>query len=270
MNKIQQLVKAGLCQPEFDFIPDNLCLLSIGGSHAYNTATENSDIDLWGICIPPDEVIFPYEYGYIYGFGKKPVEYGNWQNHHIIDNEVEYDINIYNIVRLIELARQGNPNIIDMISVPDEVVVFETEAGKLLRKNKNIFYSKNMYPKFRGFIQNHKFGMIKDKKDWTGLGRRTALISKYGYDVKDAGHCVRCMLGLLDLLTIGEYNIRKHCDLIRDIRNGNYKYKEVVEMIEIGEAKLEEAIKTTTLKEEVSELEAKNILLDCIQLQRKK
>jgi uncharacterized protein len=266
MNKIQQLVNAGLCKPEFDFIPDNLCLLSIGGSRAYNTANENSDVDLWGICIPPDEVIFPYEHGHIYGLGKKPIEYGNWQKHHVFEHEVEYDINIYNIVRLIDLARQGNPNIIDMISIPDEMIQFETEAGKFLRQEKAIFYSKNMYPKFRGFIKNHKLGMLERKT----VGRRLGLIDKYGYDVKDAGHCVRCMLGLIDLLTLGEYNIRKHCDLIRDIRNGQYKYKELIEMIEVGEAKLEEAIKTTTLKEEVSEWEAQSVLLDCITLQRKK
>lgn len=266
MNKIKQLIDKGLCTPEHEFIPDNLCLLTIGGSRAYNTANANSDVDLWGICIPPDEVVFPYEHGYVYGFGKKPIEYGNWQKHHVFDEGQEYDINIYNIVRLLDLARQGNPNIIDMISIPDEMVLFETPAGKYLRQVKECFYSKNMYPKFRGFIKNHKLGMLQPKN----VGRRTGLVDKYGYDIKDAGHCIRCMLGLLDLLTIGEYNIRKHCDLIRDIRNGKFTYQEVIKLIEYGEVKLEQAILTTTLKEEVTEEEAKTILLECIKLQRKK
>ncbi len=47
-----------LKQPEYDFLRtnehlgDNICLLTLGGSHAYGTNVEGSDVDIRGVAIP--------------------------------------------------------------------------------------------------------------------------------------------------------------------------------------------------------------------------
>ena len=54
---MQMDFKALLQQPEYEFIPSNerlgkrIMLLGIGGSYAYGTNNENSDIDLRGVTL---------------------------------------------------------------------------------------------------------------------------------------------------------------------------------------------------------------------------
>jgi predicted nucleotidyltransferase len=39
-----------------EWLKDNIVYLTVHGSQAYGLATESSDVDVKGICIPPDEV----------------------------------------------------------------------------------------------------------------------------------------------------------------------------------------------------------------------
>lgn len=55
-----------LKQPEYDFLRtnehlgDNICLLTLGGSHAYGTNVEGSDVDIRGVAMGEknDELIY--------------------------------------------------------------------------------------------------------------------------------------------------------------------------------------------------------------------
>ena len=48
-------IKESIKQPEYDFLRtsehlgNNICLLTLGGSHAYGTNVEGSDVDIRGI-----------------------------------------------------------------------------------------------------------------------------------------------------------------------------------------------------------------------------
>ena len=94
MNLIQQLVGQKLINPPA-WLPANVHYLTIMGSMAYGVADtsgegQSSDMDLYGFCIPPKEIVFPHTAGAIWGFGKykegmPKSHFGQYQQHHIHD-----------------------------------------------------------------------------------------------------------------------------------------------------------------------------------------
>lgn len=53
------------------WLPDNLIYLTMMGSVAYGVSSDTSDMDVYGLCIPPKEDIFPHLQGIIPGFGRQ-------------------------------------------------------------------------------------------------------------------------------------------------------------------------------------------------------
>ena len=123
------------------------------GSNAYGVSDDNSDIDIYGFCIPPRHLIFPYSYGYINGFGSAPPKFKQFQEHHIFDKSTgkEYDIVIYNIVRYFQLCMENNPNMVDSLFVPARCVLHISRIGNLVRDNRKLFLSKKSYHTFKGY-----------------------------------------------------------------------------------------------------------------------
>ena len=132
----------------------------IMGSTAYGVADDTSDMDIYGFCMPPKHILFPYENGHIVGFGKKPENFEQFQQHHIIDKGrgKEYDISIYNIVKFFNLCMENNPNMVDALFVPTRCILHSTQIGEMVRDNRKLFLSKRVWHKFKGyaFSQLHK------------------------------------------------------------------------------------------------------------------
>lgn len=260
MNLIQSLKEKGLVNPPY-FIPENTAMLAIGGSYAYGTNNDMSDRDIWGICIPPRHYIFPNEAGIIPGFGTQGPKFEVWQEHHIYENEIEYDLNIYSIIKFFELARQGNPNILDFLFVPEQCIIHITKVGSHIRENRKLFISKDMWPRFKGFAFNH----LKNMKYAKTVGRRAGLVEKFGYDVKDAGHLCRVLLSLEDAMTDGEYDLRRHKDMIKSIRNGVWTYEQVCEWFAEKEKHLETLKLKSSIPEHADEMAIKKVLIECLE-----
>lgn len=54
-----------------NFLKSNVHYETMMGSHAYGCEREDSDIDVYGFCVPPKNVIFPHLDGEIIGFGRQ-------------------------------------------------------------------------------------------------------------------------------------------------------------------------------------------------------
>ena len=54
-----------------NFLKNNVHYECAMGSTAYGCSTDHSDIDIYGFCIPPKDVIFPHLKGIIQGYGRK-------------------------------------------------------------------------------------------------------------------------------------------------------------------------------------------------------
>ena len=133
-----------------DFVLTNTIYHTIVGSTAYGLNTKDSDIDKKGICIKPKE----------YYFGLK-----NFEQQEFGKDEV-----IYSLQKFVKLARDCNPNIIEMLYVDPKFIQVNTEYGERLRANRHLFLSTKAKFTFSGYafaqlkrIKNHrKWLMFKE------------------------------------------------------------------------------------------------------------
>lgn len=216
---LKELKNAGLINCE-DFVVRNSIFVALTGSVAYGASTNVSDVDIFGITIPPEPYLRPAKYGEIEGFsvGKLP-RFDEYQQHHIAYDEAEYDCKIYSIVHFFQLAMNGNPNVIDALFTPANCVLHIDSIMQRILMKKDIFLSKQCYDRFRGFAYNHLKSMQHIK-----AGRER--YCQFGYDVKDFSHVVRQLLGIIEILETGNYVLNKNAEEIIAIRNGKYNYFE--------------------------------------------
>lgn len=125
----------------------NTILLTISGSHGYGTNTEDSDIDMRGIFIANKNFYIGLHRG------KEQIE------------DKENDTVIYEIRKFFSLATKNNPNILELLWMPDYVTL--TEEGKRIIDNRDIFLSKLVFHTFSGYalMQLHKIKMHKSYLD---------------------------------------------------------------------------------------------------------
>lgn len=132
------------------------------GSEAYGVSSSKSDRDIYGFTIPPKEMVFPHLGGEIIGFGRQAKRFEQFQQHHVKHKDIEYDFQIFNIVKFFQLCYDNNPNMIDCLYVPQRCILHCSKIGTLVRDNRKAFLHKGSFHKFRGyaFQQLHK---AKDK-----------------------------------------------------------------------------------------------------------
>ena len=165
---VKHLVKQGLIKPP-GFVDGNIQYETVMGSEAYGSATSSSDIDIYGFCIPPQNVLFPHIVGIIPGFDRNVQGFEQYQQHHIMDADAhagkgqEYDIQIFNIVKYFRLCLDGNPNMIDSLFTPQDCVRFQTTLAVEVRDNRRLFLSMDIVPKFRGYALS-QIGKMVNKK----------------------------------------------------------------------------------------------------------
>ena len=79
---IDNLIKKELITPP-SFLQHSVQFEVITGSVAYGVSTDTSDMDIYGFCIPPKDVIFPHLRGEIEGFGRQKNRFEQYVQHHI-------------------------------------------------------------------------------------------------------------------------------------------------------------------------------------------
>jgi len=148
-----KLYKKKLISPP-PFVPESIQYETIMGSFAYGVSSDNSDLDIYGFCIPPKDVIFPHLRGEIIGFGKKTKRFEQYQQHHILipgDKKASYDIQIYNIIKYFQLCMENNPNMIDSLFTPERCVLSSTKIGNMVRDQRKIFLHRGAWQRFKGY-----------------------------------------------------------------------------------------------------------------------
>jgi uncharacterized protein len=163
MSTIQALTDKKLIAPP-KWLPNSVQYETMMGSVAYGVSSDTSDTDIYGFCMPPQELVFPHLAGEIPGFGTQIQRFEQFQIHHIMDKSVmggagrEYDLQIFAIVKYFQLLMENNPNMIDSIFTPVSCVLHSTQIGNLVRENRKIFLHKGSWHKFKGYAysQIHK------------------------------------------------------------------------------------------------------------------
>lgn len=261
---LNELQSRGLIHPP-PWLSSTTHYLCQMGSVAYGVSGNDSDSDIYGICIAPKEIIFPHLAGEIFGFGKQTKRFDQWQEHHIKDENSgkEYDFQIYNIVKYFDLALQNNPNIVDALFVPERCVLHCSAVGNIVRENRKLFLHKGCWHKFRGYAysQMHKMA-IKNPEEGS---KRAGYVEKFGYDTKFAYHVCRLIFEVEEILTTGDLHLDQNSEVLKAIRRGEWTEERVYQFFEQKEQALNKAYEESTLPYSPDEQKIKKLLLECLE-----
>lgn len=119
----------------------------ISGSHLYGTNDENSDIDTRGVFIAPEK--------YIYGFLNRVEQ--------IQDNE--NDVCYFELKKFLQLSLNANPNILELLFVPELMWKDYNEDWELIVSNRSSFLSRKAKHTFLGYAYS-QFLRIKNHRKW--------------------------------------------------------------------------------------------------------
>lgn len=137
-SEFTEEVKKILKQPEYDFLRankhlgDNIVCLCLGGSHAYGTNVEGSDLDIRGVAFnSPEEILLGTDF------------------EQVVDAAT--DTTIYSFKKMLRLLAQNNPNTIEMLGLQDWQIIYMTEAWKAVLRFKDAFISRKVINSFGGY-----------------------------------------------------------------------------------------------------------------------
>ena len=123
---------------EYDFLRENprlgrrIILLGLGGSYAYGTDNENSDIDFRGITLNlPSDLLGLTQFE----------QY----------EDCNTDTVIYSFHKIVRLLLDCNPNTIELLGLDEEQYLIKTALGQELLEHKELFLSKRAAKSFGGY-----------------------------------------------------------------------------------------------------------------------
>ncbi len=196
-------------------IRDHLVLQVAAGSHAYGTTDENSDTDLRGVMIPPEE--------YFTGL----------QRFDQCKSDPDYpkaDICYYDIRKFFQLAMKGNPNILEIFRSPHRTIMLPY-ARDILNMWPHML-SKQIVKSHLGMATGHLKKMNHPGRKCGTKGKR--LIELYGYNTKDAMHIIRVLGQCVEILETGELTLpRPNLVVLLEIKNGKWPIGEVQETAQV-------------------------------------
>lgn len=138
MNTIKDIKNMIKTSSDYDFLStnehlgSNIILLTLGGSYAYGTNVEGSDVDIRGCALNSKEEILTNK------------------NFEQFVNE-KTDTTIYSFNKLITLLSNVNPNTIELLGCKPEHYLYLSPIGQELIDNRYLFLSKKCIYSFGGY-----------------------------------------------------------------------------------------------------------------------
>lgn len=180
MVNINEVIKA----PDYDFLRTNehlknLVFLTLGGSHAYGTNIEGSDIDIRGVALP----------------SRREVITGD--SFEQVLNEPT-DTTVYEFRKLMTLLSSCNPNTIELLGCKPEHYIIYSPAAQELFNHKELFLSKKAAASFGGYataqlrrLDNKSARVLKDEEHEKHIlnsikSAQTVFPEKYFYFPEDS------------------------------------------------------------------------------------
>lgn len=234
LDQIKELV-AG---PDYDFLRTNehlrnrIVLLALGGSHAYGTNIETSDVDIRGCAL------------------NRAADLIGLSNFEQVIH-LKTDTSIFSFKKLINLLLNCNPNTIEILGCKPEHYLVLTDIGKELIANRKMFLSQRAFYSFGGYAkqQLHRMENALAKRELSQEGKDDAHLNKL------AMHLIRLYGMCLDILEKEEvitYREEEH-DLLMSIRLGAYQLEdgtyrqEFFDLVNEYEIRMKYAVENTSL-----------------------
>ena len=172
------------------------------------------DKDTMAVCVPPLDHYFGLaQYG---SRGTVEIKRGEW------------DIVIYEARKMVSLLAQGNPNVLALLWLDENLYITRTDAGRMLLEARALFVGRHVYKPFCGYAKQQLYKMEHCAHHGYMGEKRKALVERHGYDTKNAAHLIR-------LLRMGTEFLR---DGVLNVNRGGYDAAELL-AIKHGEWSLE-------------------------------
>ena len=188
LPRMQRIELKGLSQQQIDqLLPEGLISLCWRGSVAHGMYVPKSDPDsiddkdVMGIYIGPLE--------HYLGFGRNDV-YEKWEG--------EWDCVFYELRKFIGLLLNCNPNVLSLLWLKPNGIIYESELGARLRENRDLFVTKKAYHSFSGYAHAQFKKMIAFNQEAQALMQKLEdKLAAFGINPEscDDGHSLRTVDG---------------------------------------------------------------------------
>ena len=224
---------------------DAWCILSgYRGSLAHGTHIPpeeelgTDDRDLIAVCVPPQSYYLGLE-----EFGSRGTQE--------IKTPDGWDIVIFELKKFIRLLMDGNPNVLALLWLPDELYLSTTDAGQKLMASKSLFATKQAYRSFIGYAKNQLHRMTHQAYQGYMGEKRKRLVNRFGFDTKNASHLIRILRMGVEFLATGELLVRRpDADDLVAIKQGKWSLEQITQEASRLFCQAEQAYQTSSLPNE--------------------
>lgn len=218
IEEIKNMIKG----PEYDFLRNiphlgnNIVLLGLGGSYAYGTNIETSDVDIRGIATRTSRDILT---------GR------DWEQS---VNEAT-DTTIYSLEKMFKLLISCNPNTIEILGLKPEHYLYVSPIGQMILDNKNLFLSKKVLNSFSGYAMaqmnrlNNKSGRaLEEVQDNETRSINKAIVALRKDGVVDEMTSAGEDNGNIYMYLVGKYKLENFVKLAQNVLNVHSDYSKSV------------------------------------------
>lgn len=128
-----------------NWLEDRIILKVYKGSCSYGTNHDNSDVDIGGICIPPNQYLYGY-YSFEQYESKNYIHFPSYK-----ETGQPADAVIYGLHKFVKLAFDCNPNIIETLFTDPIHILYCSRLGNMLLENRKLFLTKKAKFTFGGY-----------------------------------------------------------------------------------------------------------------------
>jgi hypothetical protein len=160
----------------------------------------------------------------------------------------EWDVVIYEARKALRLLAGGNPNVLSMLWLPENLYIKRTEAGEHLLANRDAFVGRHVYKPFAGYASQQLYKMEHGAfKGYMG-DKRKALVERHGYDAKNAAHLIRLLRMGIEFLRDGEMTVLRYdAPELLAIKHGEWSLEKIKTEAERLFRRAEDAYDCSTL-----------------------
>jgi predicted nucleotidyltransferase len=219
---------------------DGCVLRALVGSTVHGLSNPGTDDrDEMGVCIEPPE--------YVIGLRQFEHFVFRTQDEGMPSGPGDLDLTIYGLRKWCRLATSGSPTVLLLLYAEGEDVLLRTETGEELQALAPAFVSRRTGRAFLGYLNSQRQAFESEKP------RTREQSAKHGYDTKYAMHALRIAHQGHELMTTGRISLpvaEPERSRLMSVRNGEPSADEVARMMVDAEARLQDAVEASDVRDE--------------------
>lgn len=180
----------------------------------------------------------------------------------------DLDLVEYELRKFIGLLLKGNPNVISLLWLREDQYPLLRSGGRRLLENRELFLSKDMFHCFAGYANEQLKKMGKFERRGFRGKKREELITRYGYDTKNAAHCLRLLRMCIETLETGVVNVDRtgiDAEELLAVKRGAWSQDRVISEARSLQERAKDAFKRSQLPPQPDVKGAEKLCMEIIQ-----